>query len=53
MKQFNVWNDADPLDSFYVQAETLESALLKALEELGWCMGKGEEIDEETKEGSS
>jgi len=48
-KTYSVWLDADPNDSFEVLAGSVKEAALKALEELGWCLGEGQEIDEEVK----
>lgn len=44
---FSIWNDSDPNDNFSVTAETQESALFKALAELGWCISAGSECEEE------
>ena len=47
MKTYLIVNDFDGNDSFEVQAENGNDAAHKALEELGWWVSEGEEIDEE------
>ena len=40
-------NDFDGNDSFYVEAKSANEAAHKALEELGWWVSEGEEIEKE------
>ena len=50
MKQYMIVNDNDGNDSFYVEAETDAEAAHKALEELGWWVAEGEELEEEDED---
>ena len=50
MKQYLSWSNADPNDSFTIEADNEIDALYALLSELGWSMGEGKEINEETEE---
>ena len=49
MKQYMIINDADGNDSFTIEAVDGNDAAHKALEQLGWWVAKGEEIEVEGK----
>ena len=50
MKQYLAWNNSDPNDSLTVEAENEIDALYALLSELGWSMGEGKEINEESED---
>jgi len=50
MKQYLAWNNSDPNDFSTIEAESEIDALYALLSELGWSMGEGKEINEESED---
>ena len=48
--RYLVWNESEPNDSFYVEAETFEDALHDALGELGWLIGEAGDVAEDEQD---
>jgi len=47
---YNCWSDADPLDSFDVEADSYVKALEAIIFELGYCVGEGHEPEDDELE---